>query len=252
MIGLLRAEWLKTKRTALRPLVFFAPFAMGGVLAWYVAGRPWIAPGTAFSGFFSVWAVLVLPLGLAVCAGQLVQEEEEAASLHGLLLCTRPRAVCYLTKLIVLLAAAALATALAVSVFCAGLQFDGGALRLYAGAAAAAWLAAVPLAAFYLWLAFAAGMGAAVGAGMGGMLVAAFIGGTLLGDAIWPFIPWAWPVRLASAVAIVRTPGMDAAALAAFLEKAHWACALAVISGILMTVGGMCWFVRWDGRSASD
>lgn len=113
MIGLLRAEWLKTKRTALRPLVFFAPFAMGGVLAWYVAGRPWIAPGTAFSGFFSVWAALVLPLGLAVCAGQLVQEEEEAASLHGLLLCTRPRAVCYLTKLIVLLAAAALATALA-------------------------------------------------------------------------------------------------------------------------------------------
>lgn len=252
MIGLLRAEWLKTKRSALRPLVIGAPLAIGGVLAWYVAGRPWIAPGAAFSGFFSVWAALVLPLGLAVCAGQLVQEEEEAASFHGLLLCTRPRLLLYLTKLVVLLAASALATALAVAVFCAGLHLDGGALRLYAGAAAVAWLAAVPLAALYLWLAFAAGMGAVVGAGMGGMLVAAFIGGTLLGDAIWPVIPWAWPVRLASAVAIARTPGMDAAALAAFLEKAHLACALAVIGGILMTAGGLCWFVRWDGRAASD
>lgn len=49
---LLWAEWLKTKRSALRWLVVLLPALMGLVLAWYVAGRPWISAASAFSGFF--------------------------------------------------------------------------------------------------------------------------------------------------------------------------------------------------------
>lgn len=255
MIRLLRAEWLKTKRGALRLLVFGVPVLCGAVLAWYISGRPWIAPGAAFSGFFWVWAALVLPLALAIVAGQLVQEEELAGAFHGLLLSGCSRALLYTVKLVLLLGAAALATALAIGSFLAGLGLGGyasGGVLIYAQAGLVAWLAAIPLAACSLWISFAAGMGVAVGVGMGGMLIAALIGGTLIGDAIWPFVPWAWPVRLASAVAIGRSQEINAALVEAFMAQADLACALALVGGMLLIVGGCAWFSRWDGRDTGE
>lgn len=255
MMGIFCAEWLKTKRGALRPLVFLLSPLIGGVLAWYVAGRSWIEAGSAFSGFFSVWAALVMPLALAIVAGQLVHEEEDAANFNGLLLCEKPRALLYLVKLAVLLLLAAVATGLAVGVFVLGLWLGGyasGGAMLYVEAGAVCWLAAIPLAALSLWLAFAAGMGVSVGVGMGGMLIAAILGGTLLGDAIWPFVPWAWPVRLASAVAIGRSREINAALVEGFMAQAGLACALALVGGMLLIVGGCAWFSRWDGRDTGE
>lgn len=255
MMGIFCAEWLKTKGGALRPLVFLLSPLVGAVLAWYVAGRPWIAAGSAFSGFFSVWAALVMPLALAIVAGQLVHEEEDAANFNGLLLCAKPRALLYLVKLALLLLLAAVATGLAVGAFVLGLWLGGyasGGAMLYAEAGAVCWLAAIPLAALSLWLAFAFGMGVSIGVGMGGMLIAAILGGTLLGDAIWPFVPWAWPVRLASAVVIGQSREINAALVEAFMAQADLACALALVGGMLLIVGGGAWFSRWDGRDTGE
>lgn len=255
MMGIFCAEWLKTKGGALRPLVFLLSPLVGAVLAWYVVGRPWIAAGSAFSGFFSVWAALVMPLALAIVAGQLVHEEEDAANFNGFLLCAKPRALLYMVKLALLLLLAAVATGLAVGAFVLGLWLGGyasGGAMLYAEAGAVCWLAAIPLAALSLWLAFAFGMGVSIGVGMGGMLIAAILGGTLLGDAIWPFVPWAWPVRLASAVAIGRSQEINAALVEAFMAQADLACALALVGGMLLIVGGGAWFSRWDGRDTGE
>lgn len=123
---------------------------------------------------------------------------------------------------------------------------------LYAEAGAVCWLAAIPLAALSLWLAFAFGMGVSIGVGMGGMLIAAILGGTLLGDAIWPFVPWAWPVRLASAVVIGRSQETNAALVEAFMAQADLACVLALVGGMLLIVGGGAWFSRWDGRDTGE
>lgn len=256
MMGLFRAEWLKTRHTVLRFLVFVFPLIIGGVLGGYIAARSWmISPSGAFSGFFTGWGALVMPVAIAMVAGQLVGEEEQAGSFGGLLLCAKPRWQLYMSKFVMLVLAIVAATVLAVGMFCLVLWLGGfqqSGFDLYAMAALACILAALPLAAFHLWLAFAAGLGVSVGVGMGGLLVAALIGGTLLGDVVWPFVPWAWPVRLASAVAIARTPGVDAAALEFFMERVHLACAVAAFGGILLMVGGLWWFSRWNGRYASE
>ena len=254
MMGLLRAEWLKTKRGMLRWLVFLVPLLTGAVLAWYIGGRPWIAPGSTFSGFFSVWAGLVIPLALAIVAGQLVHEEEEAASFGGFLLCARARLTLYLTKFVVLIGASAVATALSAGTFCLGLWLTGyqrTGFGLYAEAAVVCWAAALPLAALSLWIAFAGGMGVSVGVGMGGMLVGALVGGTMVGDKIWPFLPWAWPLRLSGAVAIAQSD-VDPAQLEVFMNQVQRACALALIGGTLVMIGSCWWFSHWDGRSASE
>ena len=245
---LLWAEWLKTKRSALRWLVLFLPVLMGLVLTWYVAGRPWIDGSSAFSGFFSCWAALALPFLASIIAGQLAAEEEGAGSFMGLLLSAKPRVQLYLSKLLALFVALAVATFLATAVFCGGLWlggYDNTLLGFYAEAALVSWLAVLPLAALHLWLAFAGGLGVSVGVGIGGVLVAALIGGTVLGDGIWPFVPWAWPLRLAMIPSILQSSQLNAAQLASLSSQNTLACLLALLSGIVVTAASVWWFSRW-------
>lgn len=57
-------------------------------------------------------------------------------------------------------------------------------------------LLTLPLQALYVWLATAKGIGMAIGLGIVGLLLGAVLGGTSMGEQIWPFVPWAWPMRL--------------------------------------------------------
>ena len=78
-----------------------------------------------------------------------------------------------------------------------------------------------------------------VGIGGAGVLVAAIIGATVAGDAIWEVVPWAWPVRLAMhpiASEIELYPGLLYATLL-FV-------AIAVLS--------LAWFRRWEGRKHEE
>lgn len=253
MMRLLIAEWLKTKRSALRWLIGTLPVVVGGILGWYIVGRPWITAASAFSGFFSVWSAMVVPLGIAICAGQLAAEEAESG-FTAMLLCARPRVAIYLAKLIMLAFFVAMATALAVGTFCFVLWLGGHAgdeWALYGRAALACWAAALPLAACHLWLAMARGLGASVGVGIGGALVGALIGDTLLGDGIWPFVPWAWPVRL-SVLQAVEPSTLSAPEQLALAQSMNLACLIALISGILVTVSSLWWFSRWDGRHTAE
>lgn len=249
MMRLLYAEWLKTAHSALRWLVILVPVVIGAAIGWYIVGRPWIAPRGAFSGFFSAWAALVMPLGIAVIAGVLAAEEEEN-SFTAMRLCVRPPTMFYLAKLVLLVLMLALATALAVGTFYLVLQlggYDSGAYSAcYGGAALTAWAAALPLVVLHLWLAMAKGLGASVGVGICGALVGALIGDTMLGDGIWQFVPWAWPLRLSLLTAV------DPAQRLALAQPANIACAIALISGILLTVGSLWWFSRWEGRQSAE
>ncbi len=255
MRKLLWAEWLKTKRSALRWLVVLLPALMGLVLAWYVVGRPWISAASAFSGFFSCWASLVLPFLTAIAAGQLAAEEEGAGAFTGFLLSAKPRVQLYFGKLLMLILLLAAATLLATLVFCGGLWLGGyenTLLDFYVRAAIVCWLAILPLAALHLWLAFAAGLGVSVGVGIGGVLVAALIGGTLLGDGIWPFVPWAWPLRLAMIHSVLQAAQLNAEQLASLSSQSTLACLLALLGGIVVTAASVWWFSRWEGRHRGE
>lgn len=252
---LLWVEWLKTKRSALRWLVVLLPALMGMVLAWYVAGRPWMSAVSAFSGFFSCWASLALPFLAAIAAGQLAAEEEGAGAFTGFLLSAKPRVQLYFGKLLMLVLLLASATMMATLVFCSGLWLGGYEntfLGFYVRAAIVCWLAILPLAALYLWLAFAAGLGVSVGVGIGGVLVAALIGGTLLGDGIWPFVPWAWPLRLAMIHSVLQAAQLNTEQLASLSSQSTLACLLALLGGIVVTAASVRWFSRWEGRHGGE
>lgn len=63
------------------------------------------------------------------------------------------------------------------------------------GAPLATTLFVMPMLLLYTWLATAKGFGWTIGLGGIGMLVGTLLGTTSMGDAVWMYVPWAWPFR---------------------------------------------------------
>ena len=78
MIKLLLSEWLKTKRTAVRWLTLCMPLVFSILTVIYLSIRPNSSQEFAFEGFFTIWTVFVIPLGVGVLSGLIVDEEELA------------------------------------------------------------------------------------------------------------------------------------------------------------------------------
>ena len=246
-LRLMRADWLKTRRTPLRLAVFAGPAVYALLILLYFANRraaPELAAKMA-GAFFEGWTVL-LPLAVGVLAGLAALQEEHAGHFAVLLGAAAPRPAVYAARLLLLVLIHAGSVLGAAALLLAGMRAwpgmpapDAGAV--FAGALLAA-AGSLPLIAMHLWLSLAAGWGASAGAGGAGLLVAAIVGATAVGDRIWPYMPWAWPVRMAQ-VPFAPDAARDAAAKGLFLSLLLFAA---------LAAGGMAWFKRWEGRRGED
>ena len=88
MMKILYAEWLKTKRTAVRLLMFCIPVVFAALITGYFAlrGIDKNNQTLAFQAFFEVWTVCVVPLGIGILSGLVVHYEELAGNFNGLLI----------------------------------------------------------------------------------------------------------------------------------------------------------------------
>jgi lantibiotic protection ABC transporter permease subunit, MutG family len=243
LLRLVRADWLKTRRTPLRLAVVAAPAACALLLLGYFSrfqASPEL-PQRMLAAFCEVWTAL-FPLGIGVLAGLLSLQEEHAGNCGALLGSAAPRPAVYGARLLLLSAVCAGGALCAVTMLLIGMRTLLGIAPVDAGMFYAGVLLAIagslPQIAFHQWLAFAAGWGASVGAGGAGLLMAAMIGATSAGDRIWPFVPWAWPVRLAQ---IPAQPEALARGLPA-----------ALLLFIVLAACGIWWFGRWEGRRGHD
>ena len=126
---------------------------------------------------------MLLPLGVGILTGILVHEEEEAGNFYGLLQCSRKRSSLYLGKFsaaLVFLTGSTFLTTLIISTgLCFLLQKERG-VGLFLTAACLAVCGVLPVLAVHLWISFAFGMGASVGVGICGLLLAVLLGSTSL------------------------------------------------------------------------
>ncbi|EAF6627313.1 MULTISPECIES: lantibiotic immunity ABC transporter MutG family permease subunit [Enterococcus] len=260
MIGLISSEWLKTKRTMVRWITFFLPVLFSGLLVGYFALR-----GTssdfqmeAFQTFFEAWTIFIIPVGIGILSGYIIHEEELAGGFNGFLSAKLPRYKLYLGKFIPLSLILMTSTFLATIVFCIGMIIAfPGVLNLWLFFILAAILVVIgtlPLIAIHLWVSFAWGMGASIGVGIAGLLVAALTGGTGLGNSTWQFIPWAWPVRLAKNLSpyleftadMTTPPPLVSSGWA--VEQFLMGITSVGICLIVVLVSGIIWFNKWEGR----
>lgn len=259
----LAAEWIKTKRTAVRRFLFFLPLLYAALILGYIAlrGVDQNTETLVFQLFFEAWTAFVVPLGAGILAGSIVQQEELAGHFTGFLSAQTPRRQLYLGKFALLAITMTASLFIAVLVLGIGMQWLPGASLTWPVFMAAALLAAVatlPVLALHLWASFGWGMGASIGISIGGMLMAALTGATSLGDQIWQYIPWAWPVRLAKLPGAyllltparpqppeIIAPGLLHNQMAMGLTAAALCLAAALLGGIL-------WFNRWEGRKSYE
>ena len=257
MNRLFASEWLKTRRTAVRWLTFLTPVLVALCIICYLASRTDSTEALSFELFFQAWTIFVIPVGAGVMAGFLAQEEALAGSFTGFLSVDLPRAKLYLSKFCLLVFCLSVSTLLATLLLCIGttafLPGDGS-LPLFFAAAVLVIIGTLPLLALHLWLSFAFGMGSSIGVGIAGVLIAAIMGATSIGNQVWPFVPWTWPVKL-SALPSVYLPDADSLPAAAIAAIPRQFAVGLIATGLCLTIfliGGMLWFRRWEGRTSYE
>lgn len=258
MISVLSSEWTKTKRTAIRRLIFLFPVLFSLAAVAYISMRSDLEEINVFQGFYIAWAAFVVPLAISILAAFIIQEEELAGNFTGYLSTSIPRRALYAGKFWTLFLCNAVSTVIALIVFCIGMSIaspgtvNGWAIFIFAMILEI--FGTLPLLALHLWLSFTWGTGASIGIGIGGLVMATVIGTTALGNKIWMFIPWTWPTRLASLPgAYLRfSAGMNMPpaeiSSGAVLQQLIIGTAAVLICLVACYVGGIIWFNKWEGR----
>ncbi|WP_142971125.1 lantibiotic immunity ABC transporter MutG family permease subunit [Enterococcus faecium] len=260
MIGLVLSEWLKTRRTMIRWITFLLPVLFSAAIISYfmLRGESENFQMEAYQTFFEAWSIVILPIGVSILAGYMIHEEELAGSFNGFLSVNIPRYKLYLGKILPLILIIVVSTFIALITFFIGMGvvFPGvlSFWLLFLLAACLVIFGTLPLIAIHMWISFAWGMGVSIGVGIAGLLMAALAGGTSLGNSIWPFIPWAWPVRLAKNLSPYLAFTADMVTPPSFISSGwtiqQFLIGIASTSFclIIVLIGGMLWFHRWEGR----
>lgn len=255
---ILQSEWLKTKRTPLRPLAVGLPLLYAALILWYFS-RWDITPErqlSLFLAFFEGWTVLMIPVGIGVAAGYMAHQEEEAGHFRGILGSPRPRSHLFSGKLIILLLLISVATLAATTFLILGFKLVMDVLiawPIFLLATLMALVGSMPLLILHYWIGYVWGYGPSVGIGGAGLLIAALTA-TSIGDTVWPFIPWAWPVRLAllPGAYLAYLPGMDSPpeliASGEILHQTFQGLIASTLTFFILLTGAILWFNRWEGR----
>ncbi|MEZ0537889.1 lantibiotic immunity ABC transporter MutG family permease subunit [Caldicellulosiruptoraceae bacterium PP1] len=256
------SEWIKTKRTPIRWLTFLTPLIFTALITWYFSLKTITiyTQISIFKAFFEVWTAMVIPLGVGLISGLMIHQEELAGSFNGFLGSKLPRRDLYLGKLVMLILLTSVSTLLAVLALLVELNFILNIhifWSIFVIAAIVAIIGTIPLLAFHLWISFAWGIGASVGIGGGSILIAALMA-TGLGDKIWQFVPWAWPVRLSGLIGtyLLYLTGMkyptEILSSGFIANQAIKGLIPAAIFFVSLLAGGLIWIERWEGRKIYD
>lgn len=259
---ILITEWHKTKRTPIRWVTFLVPIFFAAIIVWYFSVKT-ITTETEisiFQVFFEVWTALVIPLGAGLISGLMVYQEELAGSFRGFLGSKLSPKVLYLGKLTMLILLALISTLFAVLILLIGLSFILNihiAWPIFILSAIIAILSALPLLVFHLWISFSWGMSSSIGIASGGILIAALMA-TSLGNRIWQFVPWAWPVRLTrlTGAYLLYLPYLNSSpemiTLGLMINKGIKVLITSLALFVILLVGSLIWIERWEGRRIND
>ncbi|QXM05468.1 lantibiotic immunity ABC transporter MutG family permease subunit [Crassaminicella indica] len=259
---ILWSEWIKTKRTPIRWLVFLMPVIFSGFIIWYYSNLTIKADVqiSIFQTFFEIWSVLIIPLGAGLISGLMIHQEELAGSFNGLLGAKLQRRDLYLGKLAIIILCVSVSTLIAVVTLGVGLVFILNisiTWWIFIVSAIMLIIGMLPLLAFHLWISFAWGMGASIGIGGGGMLIAALMV-TSLGDKVWKFVPWAWPVRLSilPGAYLLYKLGMkyppELVSSGYIINQILEGLIPTLTLFIVMLICGIIWFKKWEGRKVYE
>lgn len=249
MISFLEVEWLKTKRSLIRWIVFLSPIIITGCAVSYLIYRNDISNYTIYQSFFSIWSACIIPIGVGIITGYLIYEENLSNSFNIILSNGINRKKFYLAKFLFSIIAQAMCTFIAVIILCFGmnvLNSNNLDIALFLKASLFSIIGTLPIMAIHLIISFIFGMGASIGAGICGFLVATFIGTTSIGDNIWMFVPWSYPVKMSMIPYILQMNNTEL--LAQIQSQINLLFLLSIILSAIFLIVGVIWYNNCEIR----
>ena len=235
-----KAEFLKSKGTALRKAHILVPILTALAFGLYCSYSPWSGYNKLDAYYQTLGAAMPFLAGL-FCA-QLADQEQAAGGFQSMLTLPR-RIIAFFAKLILLLAfafgALLLASVLFGLWFSVGLHNDFVKMGFYLVAALMVWATSIPLYLFSLYVAMVWGKGPAILLGLAGSLVGAlFLTG--MGSGIWVYTPCSWPSRC---IAVLLAVWLESAPAGELLQ--------AMGIWLIVLLVGLClyavWANTWEG-----
>lgn len=247
-MGRIRGEILKLKRTPIPYLIGILPIVYGLILFFYLRLRGNLEEIDYYEAFFLPWTGFVLPVLSGIVPGFSVRVEEQGGDFIGFLGGKDSRREKYLGKFTVGFLGVSLASLVGGGVFTIlSSQLKGFSPEPYLGGILLVIVSSLPVFFIHYGLGMFFGLGGALGASVVGVLTGAIIGGTGIGDVIWPVVPWALPVRLSLVPDVFSFyPGREDLAFQV-LSTGFLAFG---IQTILFAGAGLFFFSRWEGRKS--
>lgn len=246
---LLIADFQKVKHTAFLWVHLIAPIVGSGLFLAYISGRV-SQPLNTYSNFLEAIGV-ILPLAISILCGIVATQEEKAGKFQVLLGSVALKEMSYISKLLFLVIGNIISVGLAIFTFLMGMRYilnipNIPYLVFFQGAG---WLIAssVILYMIYLWVSFTFGLGASSLCGGLGLLVSALMI-TGLGDGIWKYIPWAWGVRFADSVGVLRLGNFNSNIKSAVHSDFQQGQILFMIITVIVFIVSLLWFRKWEGK----
>lgn len=203
------SELLKYKRTFTRKLIVFIPlfFAIQAVAG--VALMPEDIVRTwdlVISMVFNVWTVIFLPFGMALFAVLVDNQERKSGNYRSLRAHNNSPAYIWMNKILIMAFHTLLSSfVLVIAIFLSGMITATGQIpwgQIFS-ASLVSWLVSLVLIPIQLWAATWKGLFLSMAVGFIG-----FIAGMVSAPtSYWFFIPWAWGIRLMSAIVGVHPNG---------------------------------------------
>lgn len=242
LLSYLKSDLLKTKRLSIRTAHLLIPVATAAVFTAYYAFSPWSEYEKA--ALYVQVQGMALPTLIGLFCSQLAAQEDNAGAFYSLL--TAPgKALPFLSKLIVLLLFGMGALIMASLLFALPsvllLKWRTLAPGFYLAAPFVLFFSSVFLYILHLFLSFSFSRAASVGLGIVESLVAALFM-TGMGKFLWPYVPAAWPARMADVLLRAYSGDLSASAL---LRDMLPVCAGASLAALVLF---LLWASRWEGR----
>jgi len=252
----LSADWIKTKRTQIRLIFIVITITYPILMLWYFSNNK--LQYQMYNDFFMIISV-ALPILISLLSGLIGCQEESAGNFNVILSSTVSRTTSYLSKLLLLEFMTTISMFFSTFMLLLGMKFilhiENIHYSLFFQGSLLTIIGCLFLYEFYLFLSLAIGMGVSIALGGAGFLTTAIIGGTVVGDKIWQFIPWTWSARL-SQLQVFFIPGIhlpSGLSPSEFIKQQYTnALPFVILGTITLLIVSLIWFNRWEGRKSYE
>ncbi|MFE3577313.1 lantibiotic immunity ABC transporter MutG family permease subunit [Lysinibacillus sp. NPDC059133] len=249
MLRLLRAEFLKIKRTPFLLIHLLIPIIISGLFLAYYSYSPWDFNGKVSAYFQALACGFPTIIGL-VCS-MVSEQEATAGHFQEMLTASKTKIMVFLSKILLLLLFSFGAILLSIGIFSVGfielLHEDTFSFQFYLIAGCILFVSFVFLYILHFFVSLQFGKGASIGLGIvGSLLVALLLTG--IGDGIWSFIPYGWGGHFVS-LWTMKASGLDLSTVEIGLQEGI----IASVCGTLLALVLSClWFWKWEGRKSDN